>query len=81
MGELICLEEWKKKKHEEEMQQIQEDIKSLREELSYVMADWDEMPQMYQQQLTHMMPVITDILGPLDGYTYSDFTLSKEGDE
>lgn len=81
MGELVDLAEWKKKKDEEEVREIQEDIEYLHSELKQMILEMesDAGPYLYTQDWIEALPQLTYISHTLDGY--ADWEIEYTGEE
>ena len=81
MGELVDLAEWKKKKDEEEVREIQEDIEHLHSELKQLISEMesDVGPYFYTEDWIKMLPQLSHISHTLDGY--ADWEIEYTGEE
>ena len=84
MGDLVCLEQWKKLKEEEEVREIQEDIAHLHEQLKYMISEMEspEGPYIYEQEWLDTLPHLLTVSSALDGYCSYEYVYEdKDGEK
>ena len=82
MGEIVCLEEYKRKKDEEEAKKISDDIEALREELNdiYKFLKDPDAHLFFERGYEDIIPLIVKLDESFDSYyQYPEEDDTEEG--